>query len=486
MARYDVLLDGMMAASQTTSTPWFVMDKALMPRPRPRNGRAPFAPLGLRRIQAALVRDGFDTDNVAVSDDAHLDGAIGSQTQIVAISSGEPTGVGMSSTTMAGVTGGKIHPQVMFTQLLEQVRRLVALRCPQAKIVLGGPGAWQLAQDPALLSSLGLDHVVVGYAEKNVAKTFTDLLNATDLPPVIHGAPPTADGIPPILGPTTMGVVEISRGCGLGCNFCTLAGTPMIDVPPETVIADVRTNIAAGIRSIAALSEDFFRYGADGARCRPEAAMGLLARLRETEGLRLIQIDHANVSSIAQYTDEQLAWVAATLVGDTGSRHPWVNVGVETASADLLRRNGGGPKMAATGHGQWSEQCGEQLRRLGAAGFIPMASLMVGLPGESQDDVQLTLDWVRSLTDAPVTIFPVLYAPLDSAPPGPADLTRLQWRLVRECYEFNFKWVPRLYWDSQTGAGVGVLRRMMFQVLGRAQVPLWRFYLAGHARRAVQ
>ena len=41
-------------------------------------------------------------------------------------------------------------------------------------------------------------------------------------------------------------------------------------------------------------------------RVKPQALISLLNRLRELAQLRLIQIDHVNVISIAQYTDEEL------------------------------------------------------------------------------------------------------------------------------------------------------------------------------------
>ena len=66
------------------------------------------------------------------------------------------------------------------------------------------------------------------------------------VPEVVPGGWHPAVPIPPIRGASTMGVVEISRGCGLGCSFCTIARVPMVHLPPETMLADVRTNVAAG------------------------------------------------------------------------------------------------------------------------------------------------------------------------------------------------------------------------------------------------
>ncbi|MEN6305061.1 MAG: hypothetical protein ABFD96_20180, partial [Armatimonadia bacterium] len=208
MAQYTVLLDGMLAASQTTSSPAPIIERLLLPRAKHFNGQAPVAPLGLRRVESALLEGGLAPEQLVTVDDAHLADAIGPETRVVAVSSGEPVGLGMSSSTMTGVAGGEIYPQAMFRKLLQQVRRLVSERAPQAKVLLGGPGAWQLANDPAKRRELGVDHVVLGYAEGNVAQIVRDLSDGRELPAVIDGQPVTADRIPLLRGASTMGVVE--------------------------------------------------------------------------------------------------------------------------------------------------------------------------------------------------------------------------------------------------------------------------------------
>ncbi len=485
MADYRLLFDGMLAASQTTTAPLPLLAPLLMPRARSGNGRARVAPLGLRRIEAALCAGGFSPDTVAVVDEWGLDAAIGPETRLVGISSGEPAGLGMNSSTMTAVAGGRIYPQALFQRLLCRVRQRLARVAPAAKLVLGGPGAWQLAGDPQVRRSLGIDFVVAGYAEGNVAAAVGDLLAGRPVPEVIVGEGADPAAIPPIRGASTMGVVESSRGCGLGCRFCTLARVPMSHLPAETILADAATNVAAGARSIALLSEDLFRYGGQGARANPPALLELLRRLRQIPGLGAIQIDHANLCSLAQFSDEELAAVHALLVGPTRCQYLWVNVGIETASGTLLRANGGRAKMGTASEGDWGEFCAAQVRRLCRAGFFPLLSLLLGLPGEREEDVRATLAWVRALSGERIAIFPVLYAPIDgSAGPRASDLTRAHWELIRSCYRLNFRWVPRMYWDNQAAAGVPVGRRLLVQVLGRGQVVQWQSLFAWHAWRA--
>jgi radical SAM superfamily enzyme YgiQ (UPF0313 family) len=487
IANYDLLFDGMLAASQTTLIPYTLMRKLLMPPAASQDGRASVAPLGLRRIEAALLRDGFSPEEVAVVTPEEIDSAIGAHTRIVAISSGEPAGQGMNTSTMTEILGGDIYPQVMFRMLLRDVQRGIAQRAPRAKIVLGGPGVWQVARSAKEQQALGIDHLLTGYVEGNVAALFRRLLNGEELPPVCAGEGVTASLIPCIRAASSMGVVEISRGCGLGCHFCTLGHEPMQHLPLQTILSDVQTNIRHGHSSIAALSEDFFRYGGHGTTVNPPALLHLLTALRQVEGLRLIQLDHANIISIAQFSDAELRQVHDALVGDSRHDFPWVNIGVETASGRLLYANGCTVKMGGCTEEAWGVLCAEHLRRVCRAGFFPLVSLMVGLPGETEEDVQRTMTWVHGLSEERLAIFPVLYAPLDGKKGKRArDLTKQQWRLLRACYEINFRWIPRLYWDNQTGAGVPFAKKMLLQGMGRGQVLLWRTLFAWHTQRATR
>ena len=391
----------------------------------PQNGRseerARVAPLGLRRIEAALLAGGFTRNEVAVVTEDQLVRAVGAATRVIGVSSGEPAGLGMNSSTMAAVAGGRIYPEAMFRRLMEKIRCINRDR--RVKIVLGGPGAWQVAADPSTREKLGIDHVITGYAEKDAAATFRSLVRGEPVPDVVPGGWHSTVPIPPICGASTMGVVEISRGCGLGCSFCTIARVPMVHLPPETILADVQTQVAAGLTHIAVLSEDFFRYGGDGMNVYPQVLLSLLQGIRQISQVGLIQIDHANLVSVAQYDDRQLATLHDLLVGGElreGAGRPrylWVNVGVETASEELLRGLGAAGKMRHGESEPWGDFCARQLRRLCRAKFFPMASLMIGLPGERNEHLQETLAWVESLGEERMAVFPLLYAPVDGTEP---------------------------------------------------------------------
>jgi radical SAM superfamily enzyme YgiQ (UPF0313 family) len=470
-ADYACLFDAMVAASQTTTTPQLVLEKLLMPSPRTNSPAAICAPLGLRRIESALYDAGFET--IVVHPD-RLQEVVGRDTRIVGIATGEPLGKGMNSSTMVAIAGGRIWAQVFFEQVYARVKKLA----PRASVVIGGPGAWQLAHNcPADLT------VVNGYCEGNIASIFREMLETSRNLGAVQGRQP--EKIPGIRGAATMGAVEMSRGCGLGCGFCSIAHTPIRHTPWDTILNDIDVNIQGGQPNISLLSEDFFRYGARGAQVNPTELIATLRQIRSNPAVKLLQIDHANVGSIAQCSDEELQEIHRLLTLRQLHKFLWVNIGIETASGALLARNGGKAKMAGCPPDDWYGFTQHQIRRLLRAGFYPLVSLVLGFSQEEPRDAELSLRWVQELSKQRMSVFPVALAPL-SENDSPPKLKRVHWQTMIDSYRLNFEWGPKLVWDNERGAGAPIARSIAAQMVGKLQVLWWNAAFRIKKRKAAQ
>jgi radical SAM superfamily enzyme YgiQ (UPF0313 family) len=298
---------------------------------------------------------------------------------------------------------------------------------------------------------------------------------------VIQGSAPTADAVPTIAGPALCGGVELSRGCGLGCDFCAYATKPMAHLPAEAVLRDVDANLAAGHHHLGLLSEDVLRWGGAGARPQPAALLDLLGRIRTRGAVGLLQPDHTNLCSAARWSDAELAEARRLMAGGDG--WVWLNVGVESVDGDLLKANGGAPKMAGTPPAGWADFARTQVVRLAQAGFLPFVSLVLGLPGETAAHRAATIAWIEALPDLPIAVFPMRLAPLTAPWQGPT-LLRDHWRILQASYRRNFRWVPRLYAQQSATAGAPLARRLVVQALGHGQVLQWKGLLAWRRWRA--
>jgi hypothetical protein len=99
------------------------------------------------------------------------------------------------------------------------------MKCPvwkkyKPKIVLGGSGAWQIVRG-GMQDEYGIDAVVVGESDCDAVEIFNKVMNGEPLPKIVKTEKPMLEKIPTIKKPALFGVVEITRGCGKGCQFCS-------------------------------------------------------------------------------------------------------------------------------------------------------------------------------------------------------------------------------------------------------------------------
>ena len=243
----------------------------------------------------------------------------------------------------------------------------------------------------------------------------------------------------------------------------------------RSTIANLETNVGNGITSVVSGSEDFFRYGSVGLKPDFDKLKKLLQQMQQVKGLSFMQIDHANVTSVVQLTDEQLREIRKLLTWSKKTDYLWVNMGVESANGHLVAANCPG-KISPFAPEDWEEIVRQAAERMARTGFFTVFSIILGLPGETGDDIAKTLKLVKYLGTKKAVIFPVFYEPLsiDQQRFTIDNMRSEHLELYRTCYEINFKMVPRLFWDNQRAGGVSWLKRAAIRGLGKTEVATWR------------
>jgi hypothetical protein len=478
-ARYSVLFEGIFATMQTTQVPEAAMRHFVAPAVSTDTcGRAHTAPLGLRRVEASLVDTlGLKSDDVVCTTPEKVESLIGPWTKIVAVSSSDPLGMGMSNTTTTNFWKGELYTRRWTRQLLEKIGRLK--KEYEFTVVGGGAGAWQWLRYEDKTAKDVLDVIFEGYFELLGPALFRDILDGKSVSGHICCDQTCAAGIRPIRNASLMGIVELSRGCGRGCGFCTMADKKMEHLPAEIILSDLQTNVTNGVCSIVSGSEDFFRYGAVGIKPEFEKLRRLLEQMKQIRGLSFMQLDHANISTVAQMTDPQLQETRRLLTWEKPTKYLWVNMGAESASGRLVAANCPG-KVVPFRAEDWEEMLYLTARRMTQNGYFGVFSLVLGLPGETPEDIEKTQKFVRFLESQNAAVFPVFYEPLsvEQIQKGLRfsldKMTPAYLELYRSCYEINFCQIPRLFQDNQRAGGVSWLKRMAMQTLGKTEVYSWR------------
>lgn len=395
---------------------------------------AQFAPYSLRKIEAALAGR-YGPDRVVVCHPDGLANFVGPATRIVGVTTMDPLGLGYVSATYNSLFpfGEDALVAHEFRHLL---RTLAALKTKFGfRIVVGGEGTWQIDRS-GLREAFGIDTLVHGRPGGELG-TVMDKVMAGEAAEVLkfkNAGAGDGENAPLISAPAIYGDVEITRGCGRGCAFCSPNLSRHRSVPVEDVLREVEVNIRGGSESVFVITDDVFLYGSDGGfRTNRKAVVGLFEKIAAFPGVRWIHLSHASLAPAL--TDPALVAELAPILVEKSSRwvrkkkYAAVEVGIETGSAEIMRKYMPG-KALPLNVNDWPGIVLESIARLNASDIFPVGTIVVGWPDETERDAAETVKLIEALHDQRARLFytPVVFIPIEGTPLGRkrgADLASL-------------------------------------------------------------
>jgi radical SAM superfamily enzyme YgiQ (UPF0313 family) len=404
------------------------------------NGSAVCAPNGTRKIEAVLLDYGFKRGEVVVAHPEHLDKVVGPETKVVGITETDPLGIGPATSTFKHLFGGEAYMALKFREVLNHP----SIKKFGPKIVVGGPGAWQL-EDEQVRRGLGMDCVIVGEGERTVGPIFAKLMNGEKTPEVVYGEAVPENEIPVIKEPTIDGVVEIARGCGRGCDFCVPTLLWYRCLPIDHILKEVEVNLRAG-RQPVLHAEDVLRYKAKGLEINKKATADLFKAVKNYPGVRGLGISHFALSSVAAAPD-LVEEISSILELDKNTPFGG-QTGIETGSPRMIEENMMG-KCKPFKPEEWPEMVVSSFEILSENYWVPCSTIILGLPGETSDDIDLTIELVKNLGRFKSLIIPLFLVSM-GALRGKAEpftlekMTPKRSELLIKCWEHNFTWIPTL------------------------------------------
>jgi radical SAM superfamily enzyme YgiQ (UPF0313 family) len=357
------LLD-FLASAPTSFLPSSIYSFLKGPPPPAVDGKAAIAPYSVRKLEAALLKD-HPREEVVVAHEDHIAEFVDDDTELIGVSTMDPLGLGplTMSYSVFFETRAPAYVHREFETLLARVNRARAGK--KARLIVGGPGVWELTVRPEELERNHIDFAFQGEADDIVSDLFRYVVeDSGENTEFFRGYQtfnedfqkeweanskfitryqfskqfPRLEDIPEIVGPSVKGMVEVMRGCGIGCDFCEVTLRPLRYYPPEKVRREIEVNVKAGMNNAWLHSDEIFAYQ-HGRNFVPneEAILDLVRTVMATHGIGHTNPTHGRISIPAAYPD--LMGRMARLMRAGPNKWIGLQVGVETGSDRLASRH---------------------------------------------------------------------------------------------------------------------------------------------------
>ena len=191
--------------------------------------------------------------------------------------------------------------------------------------------------------------------------------------------------------------IRIGEGCSNRCTFCAI---PLIRGPyrsrdEEAILREIRSLAAAGVREHILVAQDTTRYGTEN---HPHTTLpDLMRKAASVDGVDWLRVLYCYPDE----TSEELLDVLA----DVDHICPYLDIPIQHINADLLRR------MHRRGTREDILRCVRGARQ---RGLTLRTTLIVGFPGETEDQFKELLDFVEETEFDRLGAF--IFSPEDGTP----------------------------------------------------------------------
>jgi radical SAM superfamily enzyme YgiQ (UPF0313 family) len=416
------------------------------------NGVAHFAPYGLRKVEAALLRDGYKREDVVVAHPDYVEQFIGPETLAVGTYEMDPLGMGPVTMTFTYGRRQMSYDEFYCRELHRRINAAKTRNGSKAKVIAGASGTWQYNYDPAKIEEYGLYAIVEGdlggigpEIDGIGGKFFDDLINGemeianpfkksnfkVDIKEFsrngrdYHGRfihysdEPSVDEIPDIVNPSIHGMSEVMRGCGRGCKFCDVTLRPLRYYPVEKVKKEIEVNMKyGGLKNAWIHSDDIFVYGLN-PRTTKNMQPNREALEELFEGIMATGIEHTNPTHgtlAGAIADERLIPNISRIIRSSPDNHIGIQCGFETGSIRLIGKYAD-RKLAPYRPSEWHWVVKSGVKTLNEHYWVPAFTLIMGLdndetPEDSWETIRLIHELEIEQPDSKFTVTPLTFVPI--------------------------------------------------------------------------
>jgi len=370
-------------------------------------GRPKEAPYGLRKIEATLQNAGF---KAAIIDPDYIDRYVG-DIKAILIGHHDYFALGPPSSEWWIITKREPVNARTFRRFMES-KAMKKARKKGVKTVVGGPAAWQWLWKPDLIDLWKINCIIDGEAERVILDVADRILNNEPIPLYIFVGPdetPSIDEIPVIKGASVNGLIEVMRGCPRRCKFCSVTLRPLRYIPLDKIEKEIKVNLEHGVNGVILHSEDVLLYGADGIYIREKPVI----KLHEValKYVKSIAWSHASLAAVKYAQDKYKLITKIMEMVYNIQDYMGVEVGIETGSPELAEKIMPAKALPYKAK-EWPDVVEDAFAIMHENNIIPAATLIIGLPGETEDDIIKTIELIERLRPYRSLIITMYFVPM--------------------------------------------------------------------------
>ncbi len=456
-------------------------------------GRLKYAPYGLRKLEAALLRR-YSVADVAVAHPDYMMDYIKDDTEVIAVYTMDPFGLGPTTMSYYALfeSNNEGHELNAFVRqdweaLINRVNR--AREGRKAKLVVGGPGVWEYMLMPEEIDRQKIDYLFQGETDDIVPELFEQISSDSidgnmfshsyitydeSFHRIMKEDPkflsrgrglktfPSLDTIPDIVNPSVKGLTESMRGCGIGCDFCEVTLRELRYYPVEKVVNEIKVNVEKGGISQAWLhSDEIFAY-----RHLPryvpneDALVELFTAIMAIKGVKTTNPTHGRISIPAAYPE--LMGRLSKVMRAGPNNYIGIQVGLETGSDRLALRHMPAKTLPLSigKDGSWQEIVWKGVHSMNRYYWRPAFTVQVGQIEETDEDNWDTVALINRLSNSvcdgrpfEFTVTPLLNVPLGRIKSKHIDakLSNSMLAVYYASYRHLAKMAIRDAWRDSTG-----------------------------------
>ncbi len=398
--------------------------------PPTERGELRYAPYALRKLEAGLLKAGVRSEDIAVAHPFFLNKHITDNTEIIAVSTMDPFGLGPTTMSYSAIMHANFldsYVRKEWEALIAEINRLRTGK--KAKLVIGGPGVWEYTILRDEVDKQQVDYLFSGEADDIIAHLFQQVHDGSfdhnmfidsyvTYDEAFHrvmrkderflsrgpsiSSHPALESIPDIVRPSIKGMTEVMRGCGIGCDFCEVTLRPLRYYPVDKIIREISVNRRLGGFNHAWIhSDEIFAYKhLKNYVPDHEALIDLFTKIMAVEGIEHANPTHGRISIPAAYP-ELIEKLSSIMKAGRGN---WIGiqVGVETGSESLALKHMPAktlPLKIGVDDG-WQEIVWKGVYNFTKYYWRPAFTLQVNQSGETDDDNWDTVALINRLSNS--------------------------------------------------------------------------------------